>query len=304
VEPGATISPSSGPPGTAFSGTTTAVAPVAGLEPQTVDLWMVRADGSTATGWSAALTGSATIEPSGAVTFAGEVPQALATARSGEFRPGTVFAMLPGEYRLSVAPSLADELRDPWGLHAVRFTVTEIGTGLPVPEIGGAPPDAASAVLGPGSLADIPIGAGANQTIARLVERFGAPTADSGWQNACLSERTVQWGGLTVWFVAEDAPDAAAVTEGTFGWYLYERSDGTTADLATPSGIRIGASLADLRGRDPTASWFGGYDSAVLDHWRTESGSMGRLSTDITGREPVVTSIGAGGDIAGPFTVC
>jgi hypothetical protein len=48
----------------------------------------------------------------------------------------------------------------------------------------------------------------------------------------------------------------------------------------------------------------GGYDSAVLDIWHASDGMTGTLSEDVTGRVPVVASIGAGAPGQSPFNVC
>jgi hypothetical protein len=297
-----TITPISGAPGTPFSGTSQMrdhrFLP---RESQTVDVWFVRAGSASGVRSASGLAGTATIEPSGSITILGRVPHALASAERDVFPAGTVFAMVPGEYRIAFEPFVLDGGVDLYGLGGLVFQVTEIGSGLGPPDAADHVPAPARAVLGADELASVAFGTSANEAIDRLSARFGRPDSDTGWENACLTERRLTWGGLTAWF-SGDGP-AGEVTDGVFGWYHYERSEGITAGLETPSGVRLGNTLAELTGREPTTTWLGGYDSQELALWTTDGGLIGSLSQDVTGPGPVVTSIGAGADI-GPYTVC
>jgi hypothetical protein len=295
----ASINPTSGAPGTPFSGTSQ-VRDDRFLphERLTVDVWFVRGD---STYGARGLAGRATIDPSGTITILGTVLHALAEVEQDEFPTGTTFAMLPGDYRITTEPYLLDGGIDGYGLDGLVFRVTAIGSGLGPLEAGDHVPDPLRTVLGADELAGVAFGSSANEAVDRLSARFGRPDSDSGWENACLTERRVSWGGLTAWFSA--GVPAAEVTDGVFGWYHYERSEGVTAALETPSGVRLGIPLAELRGREPTTTWVGGYGSPVLARWRTEGGFLGSLSQDVTGPDPIVTSIAAGAEST-PFTVC
>jgi hypothetical protein len=298
------VSPSSGAPGTEFSGTTWVrerfVIPG---ENRHVELWFV-ADSPDGVRTASAYAGTATITSTGAVTFVGIVPQVMGAVSEpwGRFEPGTVFPTQPGRYHLALGP-MVDQLSQFHGFGDLVFSVTQPGAGLPEPTVEHHVVDPGQTLLGTNDLAGVAFGTSADTAIAVFTAHFGSPDQDSGWQEGCASiERRVTWGGLSARFVA-DVYHAAEADDGTFRGYTYgDAASGPTSGLETASGVRVGIGLSELRGREPSVTFRAPYDGVALALWSTDSGLAGHLLRDVTAPDTTVTWIGAGDH--GFLTVC
>ena len=102
--------------------------------------------------------------------------------------------------------------------------------------------------------------------VSTVVAVLGEPSEDSGWIDAIArtcpgtEARFVRWGGLTLTF-----GDESSITSGSrhFSSWSFGPPDDVVqapAGLATPAGIRLGSTVADVGRAYPSASLFGGDD--------------------------------------------
>ena len=118
-------------------------------------------------------------------------------------------------------------------------------------------------VIGDDGLGEAKFGADPDQVVAYITSILGAPTTDSGWTDPSAfgvcpgtETRQVVWGDLQVLF--GDASTGATGRRHFFS-YTYGQAFGTTINpfgLATDAGIRIGSTVAELKGTYPTVQLF------------------------------------------------
>lgn len=105
------------------------------------------------------------------------------------------------------------------------------------------------------TLDGVAIGTATEPAVEALLDRFGAPTADDGWDVGCPldgdeeNERVVQWGGLTAWFTRSTLDD-----DGVFqAWWYRVAPDGTTEpggpapdEFDLPADLEFGDPMSEV----------------------------------------------------------
>lgn len=103
---------------------------------------------------------------------------------------------------------------------------------------------------------EVEFGTDDDAAIAAISAALGPPTEDSGWIDAFSVYGTcplpvvrgVHWGDLVGLFTEAATDFASAGTPHFFSWYY---ATGTDPDLATDTGISIGATVAQLQAAYP-----------------------------------------------------
>ncbi len=108
--------------------------------------------------------------------------------------PGETTTTLAPESTTSTAETTTTEEVETTST-ASETTTTEAATGISTEDL---------------TLDGVSLGDESDSAISDLIDRFGAPTTDNGWEEGCpfdgegLNERVVQWGGLNAYFTRPD----------------------------------------------------------------------------------------------------
>lgn len=124
-------------------------------------------------------------------------------------------------------------------------TPAPTSTSTPTPA-----PAALIQVAPSGPLAGVALGTDAEPAIAALIDQFGPPTADTGWNPGCPldaagdNERTVQWGNLRAEFLRSDGAEFLWV----WGFDIRNPAPGgpDVSEVALPGAGQIGDPIGDL----------------------------------------------------------
>lgn len=280
------------------------------------DVWLFQVGENGERTGARAVVGSADVDEAGWANFSGELPAEL-----GRQRDPFVFEPIEaGAYEIVVS-SYPDLVRSS-SSYALGLTVgpsVEVPV-LPVPALSGD----ASAELRLDGVAGVLFGGGFETSMTALTARFGEPSMDSGWYQGCVdfepAIRVVWWDfgedyvgpNLKVEFHGELNDESKRgetefepdwVSDQRFTNYVYAVY-GQSFDfdnlLATPDGLRPGASIAQLRVAVPEVRfyYFGDDSPAIPNAWSSD-GYHGWISGDPTSSKTVVQTVSAGRQLSG-----
>lgn len=159
-------------------------------------------------------------------------------------------------------------------------------------------PPAAQLVLGQDRLGTAMFGVEPEAVVSYVTAILGPPTADSGWADpnsafgVCpgTEVRGVTWGDLLVLF-----SDESGVASGRRHFFSYTLGPSfgasiTPAGMATPEGIAVGSTVADLKSAYPGVYVYGGDD--VFDPYYVVGENLSGFLTGAADTDTVQSVIG------------
>ena len=205
-----------------------------------------------------------------------------------DFAPASFQPVVPQSYELAAGLGSGGTVLGIEG-RPVLVEITEGASSDWEPEE--LPVDPATAILAGTGVAGVSWGTAADDALVRLVETFG-PVVTDEVVASCLTERVVDFAGITVWFAMEtesglvEDPDAAGLAG-----YRYH-ADATDV-FTTLDGLRLGSHLGEVQqvGGAANGPYDGGWGATG---WFLDDRLGGTLTRDMTDPNSRIATISAG----------